>query len=488
MTALITYIDNEKIKLIDVANYQHYKITILEDGSLSDESITQINLLSRSEEKGYARQNGLLVSSWIDVHFGGDIPAIITGQISNLEEDMIEITTFPELKTIYINFGYKGIPENLPIEKIIIRNKPASVNVPALAMLKGDLNEDANYDSSQDLATIEYTDAGESMITVPKGVKAEKNIRDELRELYVESNGIVFGQKLGEIAQLVEIPEGNQRFGIDVQVNDLMDELLSTIPNGQRTKLVLDNIHLLIERYKQLRIQFSKFDKNDNVYDIKEVGAAHKPLIDHISKMDKKLQWIVPVVTNRKKLYDIDIQLENPDIMIEKSETSLREIETKQQEYYKHDSKDPSVQYTNMYDRIGKSFTPFEPPLNKDTYLHTTNVLTGIDSILSNLDEFYSTVYSKNNIARKQYVIQRYSLGLSKLEEQVLKTGKNIFIRKNISPNDQMTMKSLIMLPEPVIRFSTIELPTTSILDKASLHQQYFMLFRLLRKNMDKIL
>ena len=54
-----------------------------------------------------------------------------------------------------------------------------------------------------------------------------------------------------------------------------------------------------------------------------------------------------------------------------------------------------------------------------------------------------------------------------------------------MTPNDQMTVKSLITLPESVIRFSSIELPSTSILDKATLHQNYFMLFRLLRKNLD---
>jgi hypothetical protein len=485
MSALITYIDNEKIRMVDVTNYQHYKINITEEGTLSDESIIQINLLSRSEEKGYARQNNLLPRTWIDIHFGGEIPAIITGQISNLEEDMIEITTFPELKTIYVNFAYKGIPENIPIEKIMIRNQPAIVKVPTLSMLKANLEDGEMYDPENDLATIEYTESGETMITIPKGAQAEKNIRDELHEMYMESTGIIFGEKLGEITQLVEIPEGNQRFGIDIQVNDLMDELLSTIPNSQRNKLVLDNIHLLIERYKQLRAMYSKFDKNDNVYDIKELGAAHKPLIEHIEKMDKKLQWIVPVVTNRRKLYDIDISIENPEIIIEKSGNSLRTIESKQQEYYKNNSKDPSVQYDSMHDRIQKTLTPFEPPLHKETYLHTTNVLAGIDSIVDNLEEFYSTVYNNNNISRRQYVIQRYTLGYSKLEEQVLKNGKNIFLRKPMTSNDQMTMKSLITLPESVIRFSSIELPSTSILDKATLHQNYFMLFRLLKKNLD---
>jgi len=484
MAALITYIDNDYIKMVDVSNYNQYKINIGEDGSLSDESIIQINLLSRSDEKGYARQNNLFPRTWINIHFGGDIPAIITGEITNLEEDMIEVTTFPELKTIYINFGYKGIPENIHIDKIEIRSKPSVITVPTLTMLTGEREEGEEYDSSQDLATVEYTESGESIIHIPKGTKAEKNVRDELHEMYVESSGIVFGEKLEEISQLVEIPEGNQRFGIDVQVNDLMDELLSNIPNSQRNKLVLDNIHLLIERYKYLRSEYSKFDKNDNVYDVKTVGLAHKPLLEHIEKMDKKLKWIVPVLANRRKLYDIDVELDLPEIVSESSGFSLRQIEQKQTDY-KKDSKDPSVQYSNMYNRIQDLMTPFTPPLNKEKYLDTVEVMTGIDSIIGNLEEFYSTVYKKNNVNQQQYVIQRYSLGLSKLEEQQLKNGKTVYFRKKMTPNDSMTVKSLLMLPEPIIRFSSIDLPASSILDKATLHHNMFMLFRLLKKNLD---
>ena len=58
-----------------------------------------ITLLSRSEETGYAKQN--LITYQIHgsiLHIGGEVPTIITGQITNLEEDMIEITTFPDLK------------------------------------------------------------------------------------------------------------------------------------------------------------------------------------------------------------------------------------------------------------------------------------------------------------------------------------------------------------------------------------------------------
>ena len=66
------------------------------------------------------KQNDIEVGQWLNLHFGGDFPAIFTTQVTSIEEDMIELTKYPDLEVIYIDFEYKGIPEKLPIESIII--------------------------------------------------------------------------------------------------------------------------------------------------------------------------------------------------------------------------------------------------------------------------------------------------------------------------------------------------------------------------------
>jgi hypothetical protein len=123
---LVDYLSSRKLKLIDTDSLGEVILKLDATGKLTDESITTIELLSRADERGYARQNNLVVSTWVDIRFGGDIPTIITGMITNLEEDMIEIRTYPEDEMIYINFGYMGIPENLPIEEIKIRSPPSA--------------------------------------------------------------------------------------------------------------------------------------------------------------------------------------------------------------------------------------------------------------------------------------------------------------------------------------------------------------------------
>ena len=133
---LIHYIDKKQIKIIDEDTLATSILNISTDGNLSDESILSISILNRADTNSYAKQNDLLPDTWITIHFGGDLPTTITGQITNLEEDMIEIEILNEAsekddefepinkEIIYIDFGYKGIPEDIPIDKIDIREAP----------------------------------------------------------------------------------------------------------------------------------------------------------------------------------------------------------------------------------------------------------------------------------------------------------------------------------------------------------------------------
>ena len=84
------------------------------------------------------------------------------------------------------------------------------------------------------------------------------------KDIFLEADQIEFGADLDEITQIVDVPEHEQRFGIDTQTNDMLNEILSHIPNAKRDSSVLNSIHQLIERYKQLRESFSNFDQNNN--------------------------------------------------------------------------------------------------------------------------------------------------------------------------------------------------------------------------------
>lgn len=492
----VTYVDLTKIKLINLTTFQIEQLNIdSETGLMTDESITQILLLSRSEEKGYCRQNGLVEKTWVDIHFGGEIPAIITGEITNLEEDTIEITTFPEYEVIYIDFEYKGIPETIPIEKIVKRDAPHTIPPTE------ELTEDQSYadiiSSPNDEPSITFTETGESIINMPDSVFPDENIREVLHSVYLDANEL-FGEDIGEIFQVVEIPESEKRYGIDLQLNDFTDELLSTIPNSKRTKKVMNRIHNLVERFKELRQYYSKFDENGNVISKKIFGDLHKPLVEHIFNLDRKLKWIIPVVSQQKKLYDLKVEDDDiiEDVFPLKNYTEYNNFDIIQNNFYKNNSQiGDEIKYDAFYSQINPQFTPFVPPKNREDFLlYNKEIKTDLEAIVNNLGDFYSTAIESSTIGKSsvlkssskfKYLVQRYNLGLNKIKSIEMKGGKKVFTRNLLTPNDKITIKSLIFMPEPIMKYSHVDLPGTNILMRSQLSQHNLEYYRIFRKNVD---
>ena len=97
----IDYLDEKTITLIHQTEERVTQLNV-NNGIITDESILEIDILYDPPEDGYARQNNLIVGEKISIEFGGKVPQIINGEITNLEEDMIEINVYNTNKKIYI--------------------------------------------------------------------------------------------------------------------------------------------------------------------------------------------------------------------------------------------------------------------------------------------------------------------------------------------------------------------------------------------------
>ena len=469
---IIQYLDNGRMIIVGKDGKERI-LLIGEDGMLKNESISSITILNRSEFPGYAKQNNLLPNTWIDIHFDGDVPTIITGKITNIEEDQIEVTTYGENDVIYIDFAYKGIPEDLPIKSIIIREEPEDLSTKKKEPEETEVN----------VESIEQIEGQEEMVeeAVEEAIVAE----DQLRDIILQADQIVLGEKLGAITQLVDVPEEEQRFGISKQTNDLLDEMLSTIPNSQRTEAVLNNIHLMIERFIQLRNEFSIFNNVNNTITPRILGANYKPLVQYLENFNQKLFWILPVAKMKKKLYDvdIDIQEEYGDIV----PVTLANFRINEQEimdiYKQNDVPDGENKYVYLLRSLQPFLTPYENPSDVDQYLCSKQVETTITALIDNLDDFYSSVSHNDDVKRKRFLMQNYSLGQNMLESFKGKNGEITIKEKKVTTNDTITLKSFVTLPEPIVKFSHVNLPATSILEKTNLNIHFLSYWRLLRKN-----
>ena len=489
-TFIIDYIDREIIKLIQIEDLNAVQLRINEDGTIGSGSISTIDLLYRNDKLGYSRQNDLLPGTWINVFFGGETPVVITGEITNLEEDMIEIQTYPDGDTLYINFGYKGIPLDLPIETIEIRKAPEKFVAPLLEEVSAETKpvlgeaeeaeegEDESFGSElEPLAEMEK----ERGVPVPT-----KDVKNQLKEFIIRADEIHFGRELGPITQYVDVDASQQRFSIEMQTNDMLDELLSKVPNAQRTSKVLNNIHILIERFKQLRSQFSEVDNFGNIISAKIKGADWKPLAQDLVKMKVLLFWLLPVVKNVKKVYNISTKEDTdyPDIATFVTFDDVEKMKTIIDNYHSNNVPVEQNKYINMMSELNPHFTPFEevnPELNSDI-IYSFNVENELNTIVDNLGEFYSSIAENDAIKSRKFVIQKYNTALSRLEASQLTGSKMIAHRINIGQSDTMELKSIVSLPEPTIRFSNINLPGTSILEKANLNTVFLNYWQLLKQ------
>lgn len=473
-TFIIDYIDSSKTYLINTDTLNRIKVKISEDGILGDGNISRIEILSRADSPSYARQNGLLPGKWIKIYFSDPNPAIIVGEITNLEEDMIEIRT-TDKDVIYINFDYKGIPENLPIDNIEIISKPVSPLKQTPIIEEGELAIPELEEEKQ------AVDVEEIQVNVPV-----KDVKDQLREIIVKADQVIFGdEELGPIVQFVDVSTKFKRFSIEEQVNDLLDDLLSTIPNSQRTPRVLNNIHTMIERFKQLRQAFSDFDQYGNVDGVFVKEASYKPLSIWLKNFNKNLYWILPVVRNIKKVYDTEnIDEENNDIINLSLSKEIHEMSELIKNYQSNDLPAESNKYTALYSDLEKYFRPFEYPDEDKTndIIHENYVKADLNVVIDNLEDFYSSVFNNNMIRNRRFVISKYLLASTKLQATDITSSKMTTIRVKISDDDIMSIRSIMTLPEPTIRFSRINLPTTDILSRANLNQIFLNYWEFLKK------
>ena len=486
----VTYIDEYKVLATNIATLEKIQLNINNE-RFTDESIRQIAILSRSETAGYARQNGLVLGVWVDIHFGGEFPTIITGEITNLEEDQIEITTFPDLDAIYIDFEYKGLPELIPIREIVIRPKPSVLNKTDLKVLRegkenGELfvldellKEDKTVEDGENKEVIQ----GDTIKLKEKG-EINENIYDNLRSLCQKST-IVFGKYLDTVTQIVEVKEEQKRYHIDIQLNSLLDEYLSTVPNYQRTKSFMSEIHILIERFRELRTMFSRFDENSDIKSLFIKGPTYKPILEHIYQLDLGLKWLIPVVSIIKKIYkknEGDIQ--DRDIAeYNIIDTLTEEEKIKDHSFYKNYSKINEVKYVSMHQQIHDFQTPFLPPENyNEIFLCDKEVQTNLEAIVDNLGDFYSTVMNGKAMSRRRYAIQTYNLGLSHIKPHMEK-GTSIYMTMPMTPSDRIHIKSMITMPMVSMEYSRVNMPSTNIMDRVNLSHKQYLLFRIFKKN-----
>ena len=448
----IKYIDQDKIVLVNIETNEILQLTIIEN-QLSDTSIQSINLLSSATTLGYASQNSLVPGTWIAIFFkGGEFRQ---GEIVDLEEDMIHVKLYPSNTIIYIDFEYKGINEEL-IESInIIKNPDTDIDI--------DIEREQTGEQTGDqIIKTEY----EPEVDDSSQIVVDSLINNNL----IEADAIDFGNSTYELTIDVEVSDDERRYTIEQQKEDLLDELISEYPTEEREKnKVIKNIHSTIERFIQLREEFSFFDVNDYPTLPKPISNNYKPLINVLTSLNNKIHWIVPVSKNKNILYDLNLSdiLDAGDSQYEDN-LSFKHIELNS---YLNDENDIYKEYRNKNLSIEENYKSFiyntyelNVPFNSNNIdsIYSAKVKSSILSIIDNdVDDDDNNIFvlddETNTITTKKYFFEIY-------------TNK---LKTTDTNSDVINITSIITLPLlkdiNFFNYFKIELPLSNILLKSVL-------------------
>ena len=428
---LIEYIDRKHIRIVNKDGTR--EIQLEEDGSFSDLAIISVKKISSAQMKGFALQNGLLTGKTIEIKFvQEDFPDIV-GIISNLESDRIEITLESEEK-IYIDFEYKGMISF--IRQIKIKNVP-------IVDIESTLPEVGNIDI--------LPETTEELEHIPD----QSEINEELIQQY--QKGVI---TFGETRNITIREEKEERFlshSIEAQVTDIVDTLLSTIPNNQRTETVLAEVHHLVERYKQLRTTFSQKDGQGTIICHTNYSENNKPLAALITSGNSKTpKWILPVVAAKRNLYSfgVDEYFGDEGLHGEDIEMSIRGENKEQRDYYKNSNiRDiPFLQHINSVNKYSIPYVDNEEPV-----IHTQQINDDIETLLINADCIIKSKEGKRNTytSSKNNLIQKLTTGSKYTEKEV----------ENI--------KSFVMLRDFMVEYSKINLNNSSIMTRSAMNKNH---------------
>ena len=310
---------------------------------------------------------------------------------------------------------------------------------------------------------------------------------DGLQNLVLNADLVNFGPDLEDVKHMIELPEEQQRYDLVTQVNDMMDDMLSVYSLDKRSKGVLNAIHTTIERYKQLRQDYS-VRNNEGMLSIPvPITDDRKPLVDRLTKHNEDISWLIPVTKAKKVLYNLrmlDIDSNN-DVIQSNDEASILEYYDLWDEYYSNKAPISQNKYVTLHNRLDSFTTPI---INDGSiqHLQSLKIKGRQHTVLNNYLNFKSTTIS-NNTCETPPVKNLIGETLNFLHNMpfyttVLTEGQTYKEKDDLMKSDVLDVRSFLMLPYPYVRFSRQNLFKTSIYERAHLCNHYPSLYRLLTK------
>jgi hypothetical protein len=457
----IVYVDSTLLKLNNKQTQQVINVKIHNDKiqKIEEEEVSEIQIIKRKASHKYVEQSDFKIDMTLSIELmpppsssSEESPLFILCKIVDVDknQDIIEVKLLlddlgSEVKdipqdfqeSIFINFGCSGLPPWIKKIKVIeFKPKPAAVMTSQNEDYMGEQGAEQEQDSGIDLDLADALDEGNKIFA----------------------------------SIMYEVPSSQRIVSETKQYDDLLENIISSVPKSRRTDAALNGIHRGIERFFQLRKEYSLFDKNGVPKMPRALNEHDKPSVIHIQNLDTKLQWVLPVVENIKKLYvtgddTIGVNTVNGIYDFEEQILEQKKLYPDKNEPYNH----------MIMEDMNSYLTPFEnPKQNPDNKYVMQNkpVSTTILTLSTNNDTIVSSKKGSSSGSTVQtYIDRAYNLGLTKLEFEDVKS--NNVKRVNSTPNDPAFITSFITLNKQAVALTQMGLPDTLLSDRVLMDSLY---------------
>ena len=85
---LVIYVDNNNLQIKNIVNNNEF--TLLIENNILVETLIH-RYFEETQRQGFYLQNELFIGKWIDIQFDVELPFILTGKITNTDEDMMKL-------------------------------------------------------------------------------------------------------------------------------------------------------------------------------------------------------------------------------------------------------------------------------------------------------------------------------------------------------------------------------------------------------------
>ena len=220
---------------------------------------------------------------------------------------------------------------------------------------------------------------------------------------------------------------------------------------------------------------YSDIDDGNN-YNIKpEITKDYKPIIDEILKFDKNINWITPILSNKKIFYEHEEDIPDDDrLYITKN--IYNDIENYYNEFEKIKS-NSNMESINKYRLILQNISDFNKTFTNDnnSYFYKAKIKNYINFLVNNYDNVMSNTLNSNVFKSYSFynqILNSPDTNLEKIIENSKK--KNIRVFHNY---DECLINSFIINNKTSYQYSNINMKNTNIYEKSNFafYKKYFI-------------